>query len=58
MGQVCDKYDGVVTRQELDHLENLTLGVRVILNYILKEMVGSLWNVFIWLWIWTSSRFL
>ena len=52
MGQVRGRGNAKI----LDHLEDLILSVRVILNYNLKEYDWSLWNVLIWPWIWTSGR--
>jgi hypothetical protein len=40
-----------------DHLEDLIIDGRIILEWMLREQAGKLWTVFIWLKIRTSGGF-
>jgi hypothetical protein len=41
-----------------DHMEDLGIDRRIILEWILKKQVGRVWNEFIWLRTGTSDRFM
>jgi hypothetical protein len=66
MGIACSRHGGkgnacrilVGSQKERDHLEDLHIGGRIILNLILERQDGVIWTGVIWLMIRTSGGLL
>jgi len=41
-----------------DHLEDIGIHRKIILEWSLEKYIGKVWTGFIWLRIWTSGRLL
>jgi hypothetical protein len=58
MGEMRNVYKILVRKLEVDHSQDLGVGGRVILEWILGEYCGKVWTGCVWLRIWTSGRLL
>jgi hypothetical protein len=45
-------------REGNDHLENLSIGGKIILNWVIEKYDGVVWIALIWLRVGTSGRLL